>query len=377
MRKLIMALILVIAFLAVVLIPLSTLGNTIEAETIFVETGTLAQHLELSGETSIQTTYTASSPLAGKVSEIPVQVGDQVQAGQLVFSLDQSELTSKLKQLNKTQSELEEAVAASTNAPGLAVQVQKQAALEAAQQNCFELNTFNTIMREDAVSATADMSQSLSGETTAELKTIDAQVSELNAQISACKVKSEMKGTVLAINASAGQILAQGTPVVVIGDTSDMIVTAMASETDAYRLSKDMPCTFYLQGQNTEYTGTIESVGSQVISQNSIGTAVTGKMVEVKIRPDQPLNCVAGSTASIYIEVSRAEDALVIPLDAISADSSVFVVGSDDCIAKRLITTGISNDFEVEVLSGLEDGDKIIASMDEEYQEGMKVRNYD
>ena len=83
----------------------------------------------------------------------------------------------------------------------------------------------------------------------------------------------------------------------------------------------------------------------------------------------------AGGSASVSIEVQRISDAISVPIDAVDSEENVYVVNKQGILEKRLVKTGLYNDEQIEIVSGLEAGDVVALPGAQELSEGMKVRN--
>lgn len=111
-----------------------------------------------------------------------------------------------------------------------------------------------------------------------------------------------------------------------------------------------------LDGQ--EFEGTITEVSSEASSGNS------SAKYPVTITFEKTDDMLLGMSASATIHVSEAEDAVLIPVDALQEKGdSTFVYtkkDSDGSLSGEVeVETGISNGSQVEITSGLEEGDTV------------------
>jgi membrane fusion protein (multidrug efflux system) len=86
-------------------------------------------------------------------------------------------------------------------------------------------------------------------------------------------------------------------------------------------------------------------------------------------------NLVPGMFARFTIAYEKHADALVIPLDAIveeDDETSVYVV-ADGAVARRIVETGIASNNQIEILSGLADGDTVVVVGHSGLRDGSKV----
>lgn len=72
-------------------------------------------------------------------------------------------------------------------------------------------------------------------------------------------------------------------------------------------------------------------------------------------------------TAQVYIVLAQAKDALIVPATAVDnldpqGNATVRVVDASGSVVEKKITVGINNNVNVQVLSGLVEGDSVIVS---------------
>ncbi|MEO6924460.1 MAG: efflux RND transporter periplasmic adaptor subunit, partial [Bryocella sp.] len=83
-----------------------------------------------------------------------------------------------------------------------------------------------------------------------------------------------------------------------------------------------------------------------------------------------------GMVADISLNIRRAGNALVVPIQAVdqsSAQPFVMLVNSSNKVEKRAVTIGVATANRVEITSGLTDGDKVIVANLATFQPGETV----
>jgi RND family efflux transporter MFP subunit len=100
----------------------------------------------------------------------------------------------------------------------------------------------------------------------------------------------------------------------------------------------------------------------------------------MKAPPD--VNLLPGMTATVTLTYRRASilgDRILVPVSAVLKDATgeqvAWVVGSDDTVARRPVKLGMATGGRVEVVEGLEPGDRIAVAGATFLREGMKVRD--
>lgn len=172
----------------------------------------------------------------------------------------------------------------------------------------------------------------------------------------------------LVASATAG--FAQGATIVRIADLSRMQVKVNINEVDVARLKEGLPVEIHVDSiPDKTFHGVIAAVSpsSTTENQQSVSSSATSQAgvvrFEVKIAvKDADARLRPGMTAAVDIIEARHRGARILPAEAIQPGNKVTVVtGSGRTLAKttRTISLGLKNDATVEVLSGLDVGDKV------------------
>ena len=85
-----------------------------------------------------------------------------------------------------------------------------------------------------------------------------------------------------------------------------------------------------------------------------------------------------GIYANVSIKAQSKDNALVIPQSAIvmrEDQRTVFVLDKDNFVQRKVLTTGYIGDGIVEVLSGLEENERIVTGGQNKIREGSKVKS--
>lgn len=380
MKKRIILCIGIFVALAAAAIPIYHATQGVDIQSVVAEKQDIAVNLKLDGEVDFTEIYTASCLQAGSVGEMLVEEGEEIAQGALLVKMDTSALQKQLTSLQEQERAWKEETqaASSTNTSSLLEEAQKSSVLDMAQAASFDLHGFNQAFSEnasadaeDALAASAG-SDSL-GSSGIQNSELQERIQEISQQIESSEYTSQLAGTVLAVQVKKGDVVAEGTPMVTIGNLSSAQIVAMVGENDIKKLSEGMACSIRMQGSDTVCTGKIVSIGVQMSAAALEGGS---KKAKVCIKPDEPLvGCMAGGSASVSIEVQRISDAISVPIDAVDSEENVYVVNKQGILEKRLVKTGLYNDEQIEIVSGLEAGDVVALPGAQELSEGMKVRN--
>ena len=140
-----------------------------------------------------------------------------------------------------------------------------------------------------------------------------------------------------------------------------MTITISIDETDILSLEEDQEADITVSSVSDEdvYPGTVTKISK--VADTSTG--VTQYSAEVTL--DKAYGMLPGMTADVDIKIQGVENALIIPVDALHQTRDThFVYTSYDKETKqyggmREVTIGMQNDTQVEILSGLNEGEKV------------------
>lgn len=164
-------------------------------------------------------------------------------------------------------------------------------------------------------------------------------------------------GTVTALNVREGEMAGGGQPAVVLSDLATLVVDISLDETDVADVGLGQQAIVTLDAfPGAEITGTVTAIAP--VAQVQSGVVLYP--VTVRLAPtDLPIR--GGMTADVEIVTASRENVLLVPLRAIqSADGETFVLRRGSGGFERVpVTLGLTNDVEVEITTGLSEGDVV------------------
>ena len=183
-------------------------------------------------------------------------------------------------------------------------------------------------------------------------------------------IRANASGTVLSRTVNAGDPIVPltsyqpGTEMAAIADMSDLIFKGTVDEIDVGKISIDMPCRIKVGAlPDTPVTGRLTRIAPQ--AQRSEGATLFD--VEIELDPDQEILLRAGYSANTDIVIREKTDILLIPERLILFEDdgqSTFVeipgVGPDAEPEKIAVDLGLSDGLNIEILSGLAEGDEVV-----------------
>lgn len=194
-----------------------------------------------------------------------------------------------------------------------------------------------------------------------------------------CEIKSSIDGTVTRVNTKVGRIANKtddDKPMFVIENIDHLQMNVSVSEYDIakVKVGQDVEVKANVLGNDT-VKGTVSRISPTGEAKNSTSSE---RVIPVQIDVDHDGRLISGINATADILVSKAENALCVPIEALYEDENgndfIFKVNKDNTTKKIPVKTGVENDIETQIISDkLSQGDKIILSPDQDMPDGTVV----
>jgi RND family efflux transporter MFP subunit len=207
-------------------------------------------------------------------------------------------------------------------------------------------------------------------------ESLERRLATLRQQQDQYYIKAPISGIVDEFIPKVGESVnpASPQPIARIVNTSGTKVVADISEAYAAKVKKGDEAVVYLPDTEKEMAATVRAV-SQAINASSrsfsIELAIKDKNAKTGLRPNM--------IAVVKIKDYRKDQATVIPVNVVQKDESssfVYVAepdGQKNVVRKKPVTTGMTYNGKVEVLSGLAVNDKVISTGYQSLNEGQPV----
>jgi RND family efflux transporter MFP subunit len=213
--------------------------------------------------------------------------------------------------------------------------------------------------------AEQDLAELRAGPDSDAVKSAEARLRAAQAVVDQARLISPIDGTVMSVNHSVGDSIVPGEIEIVVADLSSLHIDTSVDELDVGDV---------VIGQQVEIT--LDALPDLVLMGSvagidlapEIGSTSTQYPVRVELEDLDDLVRV-GMTAGLSILVADEEDAVLIPNWALGFDpqtGEIFVFAGDgENRERRVLVLGLRNDTVSEVLSGLEAGETISATIEE------------
>ncbi len=182
-------------------------------------------------------------------------------------------------------------------------------------------------------------------------------------------VRADVAGVIQAVNVQLGQIVAQGTPLMTIGDANQTRVKLGVEQDDLARLRPGQPVEVSaLNSDHAPIAGRIFKIFRHVDARTRLASAV------VPLPPGHGL--LPGAMVRARIVVDEHPHALVVPRSAVLYDQKQPYLFVDDHgqSRRRQVETGIDDGKSIEITSGVALGDQVVVAGNSQLNDGMAVR---
>ncbi len=340
--------------------------------TTAVTRGDIEQTVEATGVIDAYKLVSVGAQASGQIKSLKVQLGDTVKEGDLIAEID---ATTQQNQVLNAQATLDQVKAQR------AVQQAslREAELEFARQQQMLAAEATSRAEYDAADAKLKTARAQIQSYDAQIKGRETELATARATLSYTRITAPMDGTVVAVVAEEGRTVNanQTAPTIVMLARLDLVtVNAEVSEADVVKIKAGMPVYFTTLGEpDRKYHATLrqinpapasianDSSSSSSASSSSSSSAVYYNALFDVENPDGSLRI--DMTAQVSVMLKQAKGVLTIPAVALGPKTRdgqymVRVADADGMPAPRKVRIGINNGATAEVLSGVEEGEKVV-----------------
>ena len=260
--------------------------------------------------------------ISGRIVEIKIQEGKAVKKGSLLIKLYDGDLQAQLKKL--------------------------QAQLKIAEQ---------TLKRQGDLMKVNGISQIDFDQTTLQVNSINADIDVLKVQIRKTEILAPYDGTIGLRNVSLGAQVSPATALTTIRAVEQLKLDFSVPEKYSKEAGIGKKIKFTVQGDDTKYNASVLATeeGIEATTRNlKVRAVVLGKTKAL----------VPGKFANVELTLGENKNAIMIPTQAIiPQEKDKKVIITKDGKAKMIsVKTGIRKEANIEIISGIEEGDTVITT---------------
>lgn len=339
--------------------------------------GSFSKKVDATGEIFATELIDVGAQVSGQIKKLYVKLGDQVKKGDMIASIDsstqQNSIDNKEAQLAIYKAQLESA----------------KVALNIAKT---QFDRENALFSKNATSKQEfESAKNTFSSNSAKIKELEAQIKQTNIELSTAKINlgytkitAPRDGTVVSVQVEEGQTVNanQTTPTIVnIADLSHVKMKMQIAEGDITKIKVGTPVEYSILSEPTKkFQTTVSSIDpglttlsdgsyssssstkSSVSSSSSSSSAVYYYAQSIVDNKDGILRI--GMTTQNELLIANVEDAIIVPSIGIKKDENgtfVYVL-KDGKPVKTAVKTGIKDNLDTQIISGINEGDEIITS---------------
>jgi multidrug efflux pump subunit AcrA (membrane-fusion protein) len=363
-------------------------GKPVPASVIAVGYASVPAVVEAPGTVQPRNRIALSSQINGFVRQIHVRVGDSVDPGQVLASLDARDAESQQAIASAAVDEAQSALSEARKAHQAAVQSHSAAKAAtdlagqtyARYQKLFESRSVSpqemdeVKMRRDASMAELASSESMVAAAEARIKQVEARISQAKAQagradvlVSWTQIKAPSAGKIVERPVDAGTAIFPGTPLMVIESTSRPQVLADIPTEHAHRLKTGMA----VRLRDAQTNQILEGRVAEIVPLSDPATHT----IQFKVDLPQAAAMPNGQFIKVEIPVGT-RNVLLVPRQAVRETgqlTGLFIIDSASKARFRLVKAVPYDAENTEVLSGVEPGENVLARLNNEITDGTTV----
>lgn len=312
--------------------------------------------ISASGKTEAESSANLSTRMMGYVTKVHVKTGQKVGAGQLLVSINSSDLEAKKAQVDAS---ILQATAAYKNAKKDYDRFVNLFAQQSASQKELDDMTSRFEMAKAGLAGAKQMRN------------------EVMAQFSYTNITAPFSGEVTNTFIKEGDMANPGMPLVSLEGVSRMQVTAMVSESDITKITNGMSVKIMVKSLNKEVSGKVSEVsGSAKNTGGQYLVKVTLNSNDKSILSGMFVNVQFPIFNTTKSEITVKSDKVMVPESALVKQgqlTGIYTIANGKTAILRWVRTGKTYSNQVEILSGLSANEQYIVSSEGKLYNGAKV----
>ena len=384
-----------IAITAIIVLTAMRSGNKATSVRIEpVQRRDLIASVTASGNVTPHTKVDLSSDITGKIVRLAVKEGQIVSKGQFLLQIDPQEAQANVQ---RAEAALSAAKAAAAQAKASLLQAQKS------YERSLEIKKSNPQLISDEqleqLRTTVDVDQAVLESQQHLVDQNIAQLAQVKSALSKTTIYAPMAGRVTRLNVEGGETAIMGTlnkdaaTLLTISDMAVLETKVKVDETDVARIQVGDSAMVQIDAfPDTTFRGRVTKISNSAVKSATATQANGDQAVDYEVTIqllDVPPETRPDFSATAKIVTDSRHNVLSIPIIALtvrenealqSGDTAiglgkpkpkkevgkkdvegVFVVGSDNKVTFRQVKRGITGEKHFEVLSGLKEGERIVA----------------
>lgn len=353
---------------AVTLVQRSTIGNSFSVAGEFVPYQEIEMHAKVSGY----------------VRKINVDIGDRVKSGQVLAVLEVPELMAQLQgagagvrhsqqEVMRAQNELARDEA---NFAALHANAQRLADADRARPGLIAQQELDDAQAKDrAAEAQVEAAKAALSAAKQQLEMAQATNTQVAAMSDYTRIVAPFDGVVTWRYADTGTLVQAGTtnsnsaPVVKLAEVNVLRLRIPVPESMAASVRAGQTADVTVQATGEHFTGKVARF------TDALDRTTRTMQVEIDV-PNHNYKLQPGMYANVALQTQNRADVLTIPIQSIQHKEGrtvVLVVDAQNRVQSREVQTGLEDPSRIEVVSGLNEGERVIVGNFSAFQPGQTV----
>jgi membrane fusion protein (multidrug efflux system)/multidrug efflux system membrane fusion protein/cobalt-zinc-cadmium efflux system membrane fusion protein len=296
-----------------------------EVKVATAKLGDISSYIEFSGKTEAEKTVNIAPSISGRIAKLIVDVGSVVKKGDLLAKLDDTQLKQTRTQyvnMEKNYKRMQE--------------LQKTGAIDGA--------TFDEVETGYKVAK-----------------------SSYEFMLENTEIKATIDGVITMIYKKQGEHYdAMMDPMLLRMMNLDKIKAKIqVSDADINKIKKGQKVLLKVSSSDEEFSGRVSFVSPEAdMMSGTFNVEIAIKNRDNILKHNQ--------FARIKVLTKTSENTIIVPQQAILDANHVFIIENDKAI-KKYVTLGLENEYEIEIIEGLQDGETVIIRGNIGLTEGDKV----
>lgn len=316
-----------------------------------------------------------NSKIAARIISISVENGQYVNAGDTIATLDDQDIRNNIaaseSQLKVTQQQL---TSTQVSIKKLKTSLDDATRNYDRQKSLYEKGGISKADFEAAEktlsNAQADFESGNVSIQTAQAN-IEAQrvsLANLKDNLNNTVIKAPISGVISEKSMSIGQMASSGTVLAKVNNISSLYATIQIPQEKINNVKIGQPASATLEGSDKTYSGTVQNI--------DLSADINARVFNCKIKVDNTDNMLhPGVFAKVELISDQKIQVISVPIKALvgtEGDYSVFV--NDNGIAKKQkVTIGETDGNNIQITSGVKDGDQVISTNTGTLQDGNEI----
>jgi HlyD family secretion protein len=364
----------------------------IPVDVAYVERGPLVVAVEETGVTRVKDRYVVSSPLAGELSRIWLEPGDELEKGDIVAQIAPSHppllddrtraeaharLAAAVSALGQARAQLARATTAKQLAERDLARDMMLAMKGSIAPQGLDRTAFDARMRADELDS-ATFGASVAEEEVRRARVALDQTGRTRSSSESAEVVAPVPGNILRILQRSSGPISIGAPLFEIGDLAGLEVAVDLLTTDAVQIEPSAPAEIFGWGSERVLHGEVLRVEPSGFTKLS-ALGVDEQRVNVIIALTDPRSLWPalgdGYRVSARIPLWKANDVMKVPIGALFRHGDGWAVFRLDGDTARLapVEIGHRGDTETEIASGLSVGSRVAVHPGDRVKDGARI----